>query len=30
MPDIPTFTMKVTYRIRVSNRALPFQEVRHV
>ena len=30
MPNIPTFTMKVTRRIRISNRVLPFQEVRHV
>ena len=30
MPNIPTFTMKVTCRIRMSNRALPVQEARHV
>ncbi|VVQ16655.1 hypothetical protein PS928_04417 [Pseudomonas fluorescens] len=30
MPNLPTFTMKVTRRIRMSNRALPFQEVRYV
>jgi hypothetical protein len=29
MPDYPTFKMKVTYRIRMFNRALPFQEVSH-
>jgi hypothetical protein len=29
MPDIPTFTMKVTRRTRKSNHALPPSEARH-
>jgi hypothetical protein len=30
MPEYPTFMMKVIRRTHMSNRVLPFQEVRHV